>query len=56
LRYVIQEIRSSTDSQQTPGSNTTPALGKEGQQQTDVLSDVLAADLNRFGSGNINVA
>jgi hypothetical protein len=52
LRYVIQEIRSSTDSQQTPGSNTTPALGKEGQQQ----SDVLAADLNRFGSGNINVA
>ena len=52
LRYVIQEIRSSTDSQQTPGSNTTPALGKEGQQQTDVL----AADLNRFGSGNINVA
>ena len=52
LRYVIQEIRSSTDSQQTSGSNTTPALGKEGQQQTDVL----AADLDRFGSGNINVA
>ena len=52
LRYVIQEIRSSTDSQQTSGSNTTPALGKEGQQQTDIL----AADLDRFGSGNINVA
>ena len=35
LRYVIQEIGTPTDSQLPPGSKSTPALGKEGQQQTD---------------------
>ena len=73
LRYVIQEIGTPTDSQLPPGSKSTPALGKEGQQQTDAsllnsiddiinrgkvgdrVSATLAADLDRFSRGNINV-
>ena len=33
LRYIIQEIGSPADAQQSPGSKSTPALNKESQQQ-----------------------
>jgi len=35
LRYVIQEIGAPTDSQQSPGSKTTPALRQQSEQQSN---------------------
>jgi hypothetical protein len=35
LRYVVNEIGSPADSQQSPGSKTTPALKKQSEKQSN---------------------